>query len=85
MLGSYIVSYRNLGIFDLTISGEISTVIEGSISTKVILQPLFLLRVGETSSWRIPVVTCCSFEVFAFLMINGMERTLTANYQFIGP
>jgi hypothetical protein len=95
----YSVSYTNHGVFDLTISGEIQTKIEGfrTIEEKPIIQPRFLLRVGETSSWTIPASLYCEtelmpgndlnirLEAIAFLRINGMERTLTANYQFIGP
>jgi hypothetical protein len=100
---AYSVSYTNRGVFDLTISGEIQTKIEGirevdarAIGEKTISQPRFLLRVGETSSWVISVGVYeteftprnslkIRLEAIAFLKINGMERTLTANYQFTGP
>lgn len=100
----YTVSYTNQGIFDLTISGEIQTRIEGIrevdaqaiFSERVRKQSRFLLRSGETSFWEISVGTYESFltprdtlkirlEAIAFLDINGMQRTLTASYQFTGP
>jgi hypothetical protein len=67
-----------------------------AIGEKTISQPRFLLRVGETSSWVISVGVYeteftprnslnIRLEAIAFLRINGMERTLTANYQFTGP
>jgi len=59
----YGVSYTNLGIFDLTISGEIQTRIEGirDIDARAVFnerlrkQPRFLLRRGEMSSYVISV------------------------------
>jgi len=99
----YTVSYTNRGVFDLTISGEIQTKIEGirgidarAIGEKTTIQPRFLLQVSETSFWIVSVGVYetgftprnslnIRLEAIAFLRINGMERTLTANYQFIGP
>ena len=92
---SYTVSYTNHGVYDLTISGEITTSVMGFFSgDKPVLQPQFLLRAGETMPWTMPVLTYCGsstpsepihLEVTAFLTVNGMERTFTATYQFTAP
>jgi len=99
---AYSVSYTNHGLFDLTISGEIQTKIEGirevdaqALGEKMIIQPRFLLRVGETVSWTVlvggygiegtPTSSPIHLEATAFLTVNGMERTFTATYQFTAP
>ena len=97
----YNITYTNHGVYDLAISGAIQTKIEGireataqAIEEKKMIQPLFLLRVGETSSWTISLGTYATgpvtprnirLEVTAFLTVNGMERTFTATYQFTAP
>jgi hypothetical protein len=99
---AYSVSYTNHGVYDLTISGEIQTKIEGirevdaqTLGEKMIIQPRFLLRIGETVSWTVLVgaygiesastSNLIHLKATAFLTVNGMERTFTANYQFTGP
>lgn len=93
---SYSLEYHNVGIVDATISGNIMIEIDGSrglSDQRAVIQPTFLLQTGETQVWDISLQpikyllipndpTRFHLEVFAFLTINGMQRTLTASYNY---
>jgi len=92
---SYSLEYHNVGIVDATISGNLMIEIDGSrgFGQHAVMQPILLLRIGETQVWNvglnpsdyIPIpsdATRFHLEVFAFLTINGMQRTLTAGYNY---
>ena len=90
------VTYRNNGLIDLTVTGEIDLRIDGtSAYSQHMEHSLFLLHPGESETFdaspkfgnrglgSIPEnQDRFQVEVIAFLTVNGQQRTLTATYEF---
>jgi hypothetical protein len=87
-----LIRFTNSGLVDLTVSGELALRINGrDVYLRHMTFELFLLRSSEVMEFDASpkignrssgyyVNPPFNLEAFAFLTVNGMQRTLTTNY-----